>query len=80
MCNPYQEGHNLSKRRAAFAVNKRGISLDEQLCREMKCSDTCFDRNHNGSLHNQLTPLIRWGQTHDEIVSPNNYAWALIVG
>ena len=75
MCNPHQEGHNHAKRHAAFATNKRGSSLDE-LCREMKCSDACFDRNHNGSLHNQLTPLIRWGQTYDEIASPNNYAWA----
>ena len=77
MCNPRQEGHNHAKRHAAFATNQRGISLDEQLCREMKCSDACFDRNHNGSLHNQLTPLIRWGQTYDEIVSINNYVWAL---
>jgi hypothetical protein len=23
-----------------------------------------------------ITPLIRWGQTYDEIASPNNYAWA----
>jgi hypothetical protein len=46
------------------------------LCREMNCSDACFDRNHNGNLHNQLTPLIRWGQAYDEIASPNNYAWA----
>ena len=76
MCNPRQEGHNHAKRHAAFTTNQKGISLDEQLGREMKCSDACFDRNYNGSLHNQLTPLIRWGQTYDEIASPNNYAWA----
>ena len=49
MCNPRQEGHNHAKRHAAFATNKRGSSLDE-LCREMKCSDVCFDRNHNDQL------------------------------
>ena len=62
MCNPRQEGHNDAKRHAAFATNQRGISLHEQLCREMKCSDACLDPNHNGNLHNQLTPLIRWGK------------------
>ena len=76
MCNPCQEGHNHAKRHPAFAINQRGISLDEQLCREMKCSDVCFDCNHNGNLHNQLTPLIRWGQTDDEMTSRNNYVWA----
>ncbi len=76
MCNPRQEGPNHAKRHAAFAMNQRGISLHERLWKEMKCSDECFDPNHNGNLHNQLTFLIRWGQIYDEIVSPNNYAWA----
>ena len=76
MCNPHQEGHNHAKRHAAFATNQRGISLDEQLRREMKCSDACFDPNHNGNLHNQLTPLIRWAQTYNEIASPKSNVWA----
>ena len=76
MCNPHQEGHNNYKTHAAFATNTRGISLHEQLCREMKCSDACIDPNHNGNLHMQLTPLIRWGQTYDEIASPNNHVCA----
>jgi hypothetical protein len=43
------------------------------LHREMKCSDACFDPNRHGNHHMQLTPLIRRGQTYDEIASPNNY-------
>ena len=42
----------------------------------MECLDMCFDPNLHGNLHMQRTPLIRWGQTYDEIASQNNYAWA----
>ena len=76
MCNPRQVGHIHAKRHAAYATNQRGISLDVQLHRELECSDVGFDTKHNGNLHNQPTSLIRWGQTYDEITSPNNYAWA----
>ena len=40
----------------------------------MECLDVIFDPNRHDSHHMQLTPLIRWGQAYDEIVSPNNYA------
>ena len=42
----------------------------------MKCLDKCIDPNRHSNLHMQLTPLIRWGQTYDEIASSNDYAWA----
>ena len=42
----------------------------------MECSDAIFDPNCHGNHHMQLTSLIRWGQTYDEIGSPNDYVWA----
>ena len=42
----------------------------------MEHLDVIVAPNCHGNHHTQLTPLIRWGQAYDEIMSSNNYEWA----